>query len=294
MNLSSAPWTEPTVIVRDSAIQSLGFVTAQTPGLLVYAESVSYLAKANQNPALSAVITTAEGAAEVREDVGLVVTEDPRAAFYGLHNALARTDFYWKPFRTEIAASASVHPRAYVAEWNVRIGERCVIEPMATILEHSILDEGVIVRAGTIVAGEGFQFATVRGALLPVAHAGGVHLHRNVEVQHNSVIDRSVFNESTRIGESTKIDNGVHVAHNCQIGARNLIVAGAMIGGSVRSGDDVWFGPMCAVVDGLCIGSRASISIGAVVTKDVPDGARVSGNFAIDHGRFLSHIKAIR
>lgn len=294
MKLSSAPWTEPVELVGDAELQSLGFVAAGTPGLLAYAESASYLAQANGNPALRAVITTPEGATKVRGDIARVITADPRAAFYGLHNALARTDFYWTPFPTEIHPTATVHPRAYVAEWNVRIGARCVIEPMATILERSILDEDVIVRAGTVVSGTGFQFASLRGALLPVAHAGSVHLHRSVEVQHNSVIDRSVFNEPTCIGESTKIDNGVHIAHNCQIGARNLIVAGAMIGGSVRSGDDVWFGPMCAVVDGLQVGSRAAISIGAVVTKDVPEDARVSGNFAIDHGRFLSHIKAIR
>lgn len=294
MKLSEVPSSIGLEVVRDGAIESLGFVTYDTPGLLVFLESEKYLADLEKNPRVAAVITTSELAARVPERIAVAVAKSPRGAFYTLHNHLAQTDFYWKPFKTEIAASAKVHPRAYVAENNVRIGERCVIEPNATILERAILEDDVVVRAGCIVAGEGFQFAQVDGKLVPVVHVGGVRLERGVELQNTSCVDRAIFGGFTIVGEETKTDNKVHIAHNCRLGKRNRLAAGAMLAGSIVTGDDVWFGPMCAISDGVKIGSRASITIGAVVTRDLAEGARVSGNFAIDHARFLSHIKAIR
>jgi UDP-3-O-[3-hydroxymyristoyl] glucosamine N-acyltransferase len=127
-----------------------------------------------------------------------------------------------------------------------------------------------------------------------VAHVGGVRLENQVELQAGSLVDKSIFGGFTIVGEETKTDNKVHIAHNCRLGKRNRLAAGAMLAGSVVSGDDVWFGPMCAIADGIKVGARASITIGAVVTRDVPEDARVSGNFAIDHQRFLTHIKTIR
>lgn len=294
MKLSDVPKAIGIDVVRDGSIESLGFVTYETPGLLVFLESEKYLGDLEKNPRVAAVITTADLAPRLPERLAVAVAKSPRGAFYALHNHLASTDFYWKPFKTEIAASAKVHPRAYVAEQNVRIGERCVIEPHATILERAILEDDVVVRAGVVVAGEGFQFAQVDGKLLPVVHVGGVRLERGVELQASSCVDRAIFGGFTVVGEETKTDNMVHIAHNCRLGKRNRLAAGAMLAGSVVSGDEVWFGPMCAISDGVKIGAGASITIGAVVTRDVAAGARVSGNFAIDHHRFLSHIKAIR
>ncbi|MCA9588843.1 MAG: UDP-3-O-(3-hydroxymyristoyl)glucosamine N-acyltransferase [Myxococcales bacterium] len=294
MKLSDVPAEIGLEIVRDGSFESVGFVTYTTSQLLVFTESEKYLADLAANKEISCVITTAELAPKLPPHVGVAVAKSPRGAFYALHNKLAETEFYWKPFRTEIAASARVHPRAYVAEWNVRIGERCVVEPHATVLERAVLEDDVVLRAGVIVAGEGFQFAQVDGKLLPVVHVGGVRLERGVELQNGTCVDRAIFGGFTVVGEETKTDNMVHIAHNCRLGKRNRLAACAMLAGSIVSGDDVWFGPACAVSDGVKIGSRASLTIGAVVTRDVGEDQRVSGNFAIDHGRFLTHMRAIR
>ena len=281
-------------VVRDGELASLGLVRYESPQLLVFLESEDYLADLRSNPNVRCVITTSAIAGKLEAGLGVAIAASPRRAFYTLHNHLATTDFYGTPFTTEIAKSARVHPRAFVAERNVRIGERCVIDPNVTIFEGTVLADDVIVRAGTVLGGEGFQFASVGDELIPVAHVGGVRLERRSEVQHNTVIDRALFGGFTVVGEDTKIDNLVHIAHNVQLGRRNRVVAGAMIAGSVVSGDDVWFGPMCSVSDGLRVGARAAVSLGAVVTRDGPAGARVTGNFAIEHGRFIAHMKAIR
>jgi UDP-3-O-[3-hydroxymyristoyl] glucosamine N-acyltransferase len=294
MKLSDIPAKHGLRVARDSAFETLGFVSYETDGLLVFLESEAYLPQLSANERITAAITTAALAEQIPSRVGVAVAENPRAAFYAVHTELAAADYYWKPFRTEISSSAKIHPRAYVAEWNVRIGDHCIVEPHATILERCILDEEVVVRAGSVIGSEGFQFPIVDGVPVTIKHVGGVHLARGVELQACTCVDLAVFGGFTEVGEYTKTDNRVHIAHNCRLGKRNRLAAAAMLSGSVVSGDDVWFGPSCAISDGIRIGAGASITIGAVVTRDVPAGAKVSGNFAIDHGRFIAHMKAIR
>jgi UDP-3-O-[3-hydroxymyristoyl] glucosamine N-acyltransferase len=72
-----------------------------------------------------------------------------------------------------------------------------------------------------------------------MAHGGGDHLARGVEVQQQSCVDRALFGGFTTFGIYTKHDNFVHIAHNCQIGRRNLIAVCAMLAGTVTTGDDV-------------------------------------------------------
>lgn len=282
-------------VLRDAEFATLGLLSNQSSGSLVFLENEGWEEElAVATPNVACVLTTARRAAEVPSGIGLAVAEKPRQAFYELHNRLVAAGFYWTPFATTIAGSAQVHPHAFVAERSVRIGERCIIEPNATILECTILEDDVIVRAGSVLGGEGFQVAALDGRLLPVRHGGGVRLERGVEIWNNSVVARAVFDGLTTVGEGTAIDNLVQIAHNVRLGRRNRLAAGAKIMGSVVSGDDVWFGPMCCVADGLRIGHRAHVTIGSVVTQDVPDGTRVTGNFAIDHRRFVTHLKSIR
>ena len=99
---------------------------------------------------------------------------------------------------------------------------------------------------------------------------------------------------SYRIGEGSKIDNGVQIAHNARLGKRNRVAAGAMVAGSVECGDDVWVGPMVSISHMLHVGDRANLTMGSVVTKDVDDDAHLTGNFAIDHAKFIAFLKSVR
>jgi UDP-3-O-[3-hydroxymyristoyl] glucosamine N-acyltransferase len=294
MKLNQIPRDLGVETIRDGQFATLGLVAHSTPDLLVFLESEKYLQPLLQSPHVRCVIAATDLADRVPERLGLAVSADPRGAFYRLHNALAETDFYWKSFPTEIDETARVHPRAYVAERDVRIGECCIIEPNATILERTIIDDHVIVRAGAVVGSEGFHFEPIAGGMLAVAHAGGVHLHRRAEVQSCACVDKAIFSGCTEIGEDTKIDNLVQVAHHVKLGKRNRVAAGAMIGGSVETGDDIWIGPMVSISHMLHVSDRARLIMGAVVTKDVAAGARLSGNFAIDHEKFIAFVKSIR
>jgi UDP-3-O-[3-hydroxymyristoyl] glucosamine N-acyltransferase len=295
MRLSEASSIVPITVLRDAAFTSLGFVTHRTDAMLVFMESERFLDGLFANPNVSAVIAAPAVADRIPAHLGVAISEAPRRDFYHLHNHLAEhTEFYWRDFPAEIAADAFISPAAHIASLNVRIGHRTVIEPSVTVLPHTIIGDDVILRAGSVIGSQGFEFKRIGETILPVAHAGGVRLHDRVEVQANTCIDRSIFGGFTELGADTKLDNLVHIAHNVKIGKRCLLAAHAMIAGSVTLGDDVWIGPSAAVSSEITIGDGAYVTLGSVVTRNVAPGQHVTGNFAIDHDKFIAFLKTIR
>ena len=279
---------------RDGHFDSLGLISHNMPRQLVYVESSQHAALLPAKKNIACAITSPKLARLVPKWMGLAVSKDPKRAFYETHNYLAKhTAFYGKSFTTEIAADARIHKTAFIEEKNVRIGRRCEVGSNVSVLEGSILEDDVTLRAGVVVGSEGFQFMRFGQEVLPIVHAGGVLIHRGVELQANCSVSKSVFGGFTEIGEYSKLDNLVHVAHNCKIGNRCLIAACAMIAGSARIGDDVWIGPSASISSEITVGDGASVTLGSVVTKDVPPGKRVTGNFAIDHEKFISFLKKI-
>lgn len=266
-------------VLRDAKFGMLGILCHKQDQMLVMFYDEAYLDQLVANPSISAVITTPALAERLPNRLGIGICSDPMQVFYRIHDHLRKnTDFYGKAFVTEIDATATVSEQAFVAPRNVRIGARCVIEPKAIILEGSVLDEDVVIRAGTVIGGEGYETKMVGGQLINVRHAGGVHLAHRVEVLSQSHLARSIFGGWTEVGEETKIDVQVHVSHHDRIGRQCEIAAGAVIGGSTTVGDRAWIGLNAAISSGLTIGSGAFIVMGSVVAMNVPPGARVMGN----------------
>ncbi len=98
-----------------------------------------------------------------------------------------------------------------------------------------------------------------------------------MEIGSCTCIDRGSIGD-TEIGDDCKIDNLIHIAHNVHMGRRCKVIALAIIGGSVVLGDDTWVAPAAAIRDWRKVGKNAVIGIGAVVTKDIPEGETVVGN----------------
>ena len=295
MHLSDLPPLVPVTVLRDGPIASLGLITHSGEDMLVFLESERYLDGILRHPSIRCVITTEALADRLPGSLGVAISQAPRRDFFRFHNHLAeRTDFYWRDFPTEIAPDAVISPAAYIAERNVRIGCRTVIEPHVTVLPHTIVGDDVILRAGCVIGSQGFQFMRSGDEILPVAHGGGVWLHDRVEVQANCTIARALFGGFTELGEDTKLDSFVYVAHHARLGKRCLVGAGAALTGSVTIGDDVWIGPNATIASEVTIGDRANITLGSVVTRDVAPGQHVTGNFAIDHEKFIAFLRTIR
>lgn len=141
-----------------------------------------------------------------------------------------------------------------------------------------IIDGSVKIGKGTIIGNDGFGYAREDdGTLLKMPHSGNVVINANVEIGSNTCIDRAVVG-STVIGEGTKIDNLVHIAHGVKIGKNCLIVAGSVIGGSCEIGDNCFIGINASIKNKVKIGNNVTVGMGAVVLKDVHDNVTVVGN----------------
>lgn len=265
-------------VLRDGTFKSLGLLSHDLDKMLVTLYDSTYLEKVVLNPQIACVITTPEIAPSLPEHLAIAVCEDPKTAFYHIHHYLfTKTNFYWNDFDSEISPEAIISERAYIAPKNVRIERGSIVEPNAVILERSIVGKNVIIRSGAVIGGEGFEPKYVENKHITILHAGGVILHDEVEIQANTHVARSVFGSFTEVGEGTKVDALVHIAHNVSIGSRCEIAAGAVIAGSTIVGNDVWIGPNATVSSELRIGNSAFIGLGSVVNKDVANFAMVAG-----------------
>ena len=186
-----------------------------------------------------------------------------------------------------------IAPTAAIS-YGVKIGRGTVVHEHVTIYPNARIGKNVIIHAGTVIGSDGFGFKrNETGRLEKFPQIGGVVIGDDVECGANCTIDRAALGY-TVIGDGTKLDNLVHIAHGVRIGKRCLLAACVMVAGGVKIGDDVWVGPSAAISSELTIGDGAYITIGSVVTKDVAPGQKVTGNFAIDHDRFIAHLKEIR
>ncbi len=291
MKLSELSEIFPLKVIIDNEFFSLGIISHSMPKMLVFLESDIYLHKLISNENVSCVVTNDILYGRLPPTLGISITDNPRKTFFEIHEYLANhTSFYWKDFLSEISPEAVIHPSAYVSPKNVVIGKGSVIGPGVVINERSIIKEDVIIHSGTVIGAGGMEYQKIHGEVIKITHAGGVKLENRVEIHSNCVISSAVFGGFTQIGEDTKISNLVLVGHNTKIGNRCLIAGGSIIAGSVNIGDDVWIGPNATISDEIIIGDGAAISIGAVVTKNVAPMQRVSGNFAIDHAKFIKFI----
>lgn len=152
---------------------------------------------------------------------------------------------------------------------------------------ENVIAPGTIIGEGTVIGTDGFGYVRKDdGTLVKMPHAGNVIIEKDVEIGSNTCLDRAVIG-STIIGEGTKIDNLVHIAHGVKIGKNCLIVAGTIIGGSSVIGDNCYLGIGCMIKNKITIGANSFIGMGTVVLCDVPDGEVWVGNPA----KFLRKLK---
>jgi UDP-3-O-[3-hydroxymyristoyl] glucosamine N-acyltransferase len=268
-------------ILRVSSIE------AATPVALVFATDAATLSAALNSPA-GAILTRATlvsslgaGAAFDPSDPRLLLVADPRFAF-----ALAAR--YLRSLE-ETSAEAShdsgsrIHPTAVLGEGvqlgrgvsigphtvlgdGVILGDDCTILANVTIYSGTVLGDRVLAQAGAVLGSTGFGYArnTATGEYLAFPQQGKLVIEDDVEIGANTTIDRGALGE-TRIGAGTKIDNLVHIAHNCVLG-RNVIIAaqtgisgsstiedGAILGGQVGLGEHAHVGP------GVILGGGAGV-----------------------------------
>jgi UDP-3-O-[3-hydroxymyristoyl] glucosamine N-acyltransferase len=175
----------------------------------------------------------------------------------------------------QIGRGTVIGPNAVIGP-GVAIGRDCVIGPNASI-GFALIGDRVRIHAGAVVGEPGFGAAAGAGGLVDMPQLGRVIVQDGVTLGANSCVDRGAF-EDTVIGENSKIDNLVHIAHNVRVGRNCAMAAFTGISGSVIIGDGVQFGGKAGVADHVVIGDGAIVAADAAVMRDIPAGEKWGGS----------------
>jgi UDP-3-O-[3-hydroxymyristoyl] glucosamine N-acyltransferase len=159
---------------------------------------------------------------------------------------------------------------------NCKIGQNCLIFPHAVLYDNTELGDNVIIHSGTVIGVDGFGYYPEGETWQKIIHIGKTVIKNNVEIQANSSIDRGCLGE-TVIGNGTKIDNLVHIAHNCQIGDNCAIASLSGISGSVTLEDHVVLAGQVGIVGHVRIGKNSIILAKTGVSKNVAPNMLISG-----------------
>ena len=175
----------------------------------------------------------------------------------------------------KIDRSVSIGPHAVIG--SAIIGPGCIIGSHVTIYDNVCIGRNCEIGPSTVIgkSGFGYEFDNDDNCWIKFPHFGGVVIEDDVHIGSNTCIDQGVM-MPTVIGQGTKIDNLVHIAHNVKIGKRNMVVACAEVSGSVITGDNCWIGPNASILNGIQLGNDVFVGIRAVVIESARDKTRIT------------------
>jgi len=277
----------------DGALELRGVAAPERAGShdLIYVEKPKHAERATASPALCVI--AAENIALPGKTV--LRSSQPKVAFAKAAALILERS----PIATGIHATAIVAPLAKVSEsagigpfavigedahvgegtqigahsvigagcW---IGDHCRIHPRVTLYAGVRIGHRVEIHSGAVIGADGFGYAQGEGRYWKFPQAGIVEIADDVEIGANTTIDRGSLDD-TRIAEGVKLDNLVHIAHNCQVGAHTVMAAQAGLSGSCEFGKHVvvggqaGFGEQCYLEDGAVIGGQSGVLGGKTI-----------------------------
>lgn len=306
----------------NTVINALSSLEGAVEGSLVFVEHRKF-SDALIGSSAVAVFCTSEIVFKVPESMAILVTSTPQRDFAQIGRILYPDSVKPVPWfgQREISPHAHIHPTAKFAHdvcieagavigrnveigagtlisstavigENCRIGRDCYIGPKVTI-QYSLIGDRVQLYPGVCVGQDGFGYIGSVSGIEKVPQLGRVIIEDGVEIGANTTIDRGTF-EDTIIGEGSKIDNLVQIAHNVKIGRHCLIAAQCGVAGSTSIGDMSQLGGSVGIADHIVIGKCVQIAAGSGVMNDIPDGEKWGGSPARPFKQWFREVAALR
>ncbi|MCX6089567.1 MAG: UDP-3-O-(3-hydroxymyristoyl)glucosamine N-acyltransferase [Atribacterota bacterium] len=191
-----------------------------------------------------------------------------------------------------IGKGTVLFPQVYVGD-QVVIGQYCILYPQVVIRENCVLGDRVILHSGAVIGSDGFGYERSGKTYQKIPQVGRVVLENDVEVGANATIDRATLGE-TKVGQGTKIDNLVIIAHNVQVGENVIIVAQSGVAGSSVIGNDVIMAGQSGVADHCTVGEGVQMAARTGVSSDIAGVSLISGFPAQNHQTELKEKAFIR
>lgn len=286
-------------VLGDGSVPISGFASADSAkcGDLTFAENETHLAAAEQGQASAILVPRAVasskkvlirvGNARAAMARALPLFFPPDQPAPGIHPSAV------------IAVTAEIDPTAHIGPQCVvgarvrigarsallggnhlghdsRVGDDVCLYPNVVIYPRTQIGHRVSIHAGTVIGSDGYGYVFDEGRHHKVLQLGNVVLHDDVEIGANAAIDRGALG-STVIGQGTKIDNLVHVAHNVIMGRHCLVMGQVGFAGSTRLGDYVVVASQAGISGHLKLGNQVMIGAKSGVMRDIPDGEKVLG-----------------
>lgn len=288
----------------DAEITGIAGIENAGPGQVTFIFNPRYAAQAGSTRASAIIVDEKFPSVETPT----LRSRNPQYAY------LQAAELFHKPVEYEraIHPTAVIHPSArigkhasigayVVIEADVVLGDSCTLLPHVMIYrgcrignnffahshvairEHSEIGNNVLLHNGTVIGSDGFGFAKDgEGRWQKIVQSGKVVIEDDVEVQANCCIDRGSLGE-TRIGRGTKIDNLVHVAHNCVVGENSMLCSQVGLAGSTELGKNVLLAGQVGVAGHCKLGDGVVVTAQSGTHGDIEPGRMISGSPAFDH-----------
>lgn len=276
----------------DGIIRGINEIHSVRSGDITFVDVAKYYKKAIESEASFILINTKDIKAEGK---CLLYTDNPFLVYNQFAKDQAPTKHSINKMIADdciIGEGTIIYPNVYIGD-NVVIGSNCIIYANTTIYPNTIIGDEVIIQSNSAIGSEAFYYNKQNGKYLKMHTVGKTVIENRVEIGSNCSIDACESDE-TRIGEGTKLDNNIHIAHGVKIGKNCLLCAQVAIAGKTFIGDHVILYGKVGVSKGLKIGDNAIILASSNVDKDLEGGQRYYGSPAIEARQAMKHYAAAR
>ena len=289
---------------EEKEITGLNTLLDSNENQLTFLENKKYINDL-KNTKAAAVLVTSENASEVPSGTIALICDEPYLNLARISKLFAPNVVEMDGEKPLIGGGTKVMPNVYIGKDsvvgsdctimagafigdNVKIGNNTIIYPNVTVYRDCTIGSDCIIHAGTVIGSDGFGFANTKdGKYIKIYQNGNVKIGNDVEIGSNCAIDRAVF-KSTIIEDGARLDNLVHIAHNCKIGRGSILVGQVGLAGSTILNAYVVMGGQSGTAGHLEVAPFTTIAARGGVTKSITEPKKSWAGFPLfEHKQWL-------